>query len=232
MWFPGLADLEVSRVGVEFAESLEPTVAGGFEIYRQDVVFGGYSTHTASDAIELARGLDENYAAVALNTRVKVDTPLEVQCQNLMEASQMGQICTGDEWLFGAQVGRSPKSRDARWFLVLGRAGAVTPTHVDPGVQAVFYHTVSGLNHVMGVPREVASRILAVRRCLEDRGCRAGLADSFEKRVLDRCLHRRLLEYAQIGPGETLLILPRGGHAVMTGDSKVVVAGEWHHRCG
>ena len=35
--------------------------------------------------------------------------------------------------------------------------------------------------------------------------------------------------YDEFGPGETMVILPRGGHAVLTGDPhKVVLAGEWH----
>ena len=247
VWFPGLADADVSRVGVAFAKQLEPTVAkSGFELYRQDVVYGSYSTMKARSPAELSRGFNDNFAAVALNTRVKLGSELNAQCENLSQANDMSGICPKDVWRFGAPVG-SGEGRDDRWFLVLGRSGAVTPTHVDPGVQAVFYHTVAGQNRVIGVPRPVASRILSVRRCLEDRGCESGVADAFEVRILERCaarrpkapaspitpcprvgLHRGLLEYAEIGAGETLLILPRGGHAVMTGESKVVVAGEWH----
>ena len=49
-----------------------------------------------------------------------------------------------------------------------------------------------------------------------------------ERRVLARCLRAGKLQYAEFGAGETLLILPTGGHAVLTGRRKVVVAGEWH----
>ena len=43
------------------------------------------------------------------------------------------------------------------------------------------------------------------------------------------CLNRGLLQYDEFGPGDTMLILPRGGHAVLTGrPHKVVLAGEWH----
>ena len=35
--------------------------------------------------------------------------------------------------------------------------------------------------------------------------------------ALERCLHAGLLEYGEFGPGDLLLILPRGGHTIMLG---------------
>ncbi len=43
-----------------------------------------------------------------------------------------------------------------------------------------------------------------------------------------RCFDR--LECSDVTAGESLLILPSAGHAVLTGDFKIVLAGEWHHR--
>ena len=55
-------------------------------------------------------------------------------------------------------------------------------------------------------------------------------ASLFETAVLEKCLEKGLLEYGEFNAGEGLFILPRGGHAVMTGpEGKIVVAGEWHH---
>ena len=60
------------------------------------------------------------------------------------------------------------------------------------------------------------------------RDCDARLLE-FEANALHECLARGALQYDEFGPGETMLILPRGGHAVLTGDPhKVVIAGEWH----
>ena len=40
-----------------------------------------------------------------------------------------------------------------------------------------------------------------------------------------------LLQYSELRPGETLLILPRAGHVVLAGnEGKTVYAGEWWHR--
>ena len=35
----------------------------------------------------------------------------------------------------------------------------------------------------------------------------------------------------EVKEGESLLILPCAGHAVLTGDFKIVLAGEWHAKC-
>ena len=51
---------------------------------------------------------------------------------------------------------------------------------------------------------------------------------ALEQEVLSYALDKGVLEYAELAAGESLLILPRAGHAVLTGDFKVVLAGEWH----
>ena len=51
-----------------------------------------------------------------------------------------------------------------------------------------------------------------------------------EAEVLEACAARRgELHAGSFGAGDTMLIVPGGGHAVLTGDEgKVVLAGEWH----
>ena len=57
--------------------------------------------------------------------------------------------------------------------------------------------------------------------------CRNKMAQ-VEAEVLAYALEAGKLEYAELGAGEALLILPRAGHAVLTSDFKVVVAAEYH----
>ena len=59
--------------------------------------------------------------------------------------------------------------------------------------------------------------------------CRNRMAQ-VEVEVLTYALGLDKLEYAELAAGEALLILPRAGHAVLTSDYKVVLAGEWHWR--
>ena len=54
---------------------------------------------------------------------------------------------------------------------------------------------------------------------------------SLEGEVLGECAASGRLAAGTFHAGETMLIAPGGGHAVLTGDEgKVVVAGEWHLR--
>ena len=53
---------------------------------------------------------------------------------------------------------------------------------------------------------------------------------ALEANALAQCAARGLLVVDAFAAGETLLILPRGGHAVLTGERKCVLAGEWHLR--
>ncbi|CAH0380395.1 unnamed protein product [Pelagomonas calceolata] len=87
-------------------------------------------------------------------------------------------------------------------------------------------------NRVLGVPRPVANCLHAAREALAAESF-GDAADArllqFEADALLGCLNRGLLQYDEFGPGDTMLILPRGGHAVLTGrPHKVVLAGEWH----
>ena len=132
-------------------------------------------------------------------------------------------------WKFGPPGNTRAGAADKRWYLITGWRGGLTPTHVDLGVQSVLYHTVAGVNRVLGVPRAIAAMLTAVREKLLNTGPMAHRELlRLERRVLARCLRAGKLQYAEFGAGETLLILPTGGHAVLTGRRKVVVAGEWH----
>ena len=132
-------------------------------------------------------------------------------------------------WKFGPPGNTRAGAADKRWYLITGWRGGLTPTHVDLGVQSVLYHTIAGVNRVLGVPRAIAAMLTAVREKLLNTGPMAHRELlRLERRVLARCLRAGKLQYAEFGAGETLLILPTGGHAVLTGRRKVVVAGEWH----
>ena len=140
---------------------------------------------------------------------------------------------------------RLPYGHDQRYYLIIGTPGALTRSHWDRGVQTVLYHTIAGTNHALAVPRKIALMLQAVNEAISGRMCAvatggggevnttesdlAGWADDLELQVLQTCQH--LTRAGTFCPGESMLILPGGGHTVLTGDDgKVVLAGEWHRR--
>ena len=94
----------------------------------------------------------------------------------------------------------------------------------------MLYHTVSGSHQFLGVPRVVAALVHAAREgaCMRWGGGADAAMLALEARALERCAERELLVVDEFRAGDTLLILPRGGHAVLTGERKCVLAGEWH----
>ena len=195
--------------------------------------------------------------AISLSLRVTEASRLHQVCRALDEHYRMSaEICPADQWCAGPpsqranvettdNVGdeldaiirdnRLPYGQDRRYYLIVGTPGALTKSHWDRGVQTVLYHTVAGTNHALAVPRKLALMLQAVneavnermRRSADDASALAGWADELELQALQACQVRA----GTFGPGETMLILPGGGHAVLTGDNgKVVLAGEWHLR--
>lgn len=189
-------------------------------------------------------------SAVSLSTRVRLGGRLHGACEAV--AARHGfrtdcaasSICPSSHWTCGpparqAEVAseadrhvrdaRLPSGEDLRFYLILGSPGGLTLSHWDRGVQAVMYHTVAGTNHALAVPRRVALMLQAV---VDGVGRKAtAWAYALEREVLELCAERRALAAGNFGAGETMLIAPGGGHAVLTGATgKVVVAGEWHLR--
>ena len=59
----------------------------------------------------------------------------------------------------------------------------------------------------------------------------AAWCHGLEREALEACAAAGALSAGTFRAGDTMLIAPGGGHAVLTGDAgKVVVAGEWHLR--
>ena len=142
---------------------------------------------------------------------------------------------------------RLPHGHDQRYYLIIGTPGGLTKSHWDRGIQTVLYHTVAGCNHVVTVPREVAAMLQAVdngggyddHNQLENDVLQR-LSDHDEKRhlaltpaspaaTIEGSRNGQLIKAGTFHAGETMLILPGGGHAVLTGSSgKVILANEWH----
>ena len=87
------------------------------------------------------------------------------------------RVCPRDAgWTFGPRgATRAARATSAtsssRW------GAGLTCTHVDPGVQAVLYHTIAGINRFLAVPRVVAAILHAVREALAPRSSLEGYAD-------------------------------------------------------
>jgi hypothetical protein len=212
---------------------LEPTNPGAYHV---NTIAGGFGTASFAGIDGLAQGgkeLASQTRCVALDTRVRVGSELDDYCNRLAATACVEKVCpSSDGWRFGPRGQTLAGDEDRRHYLIAGWPGGLTPTHCDFGVQAVFYHTLAGKNRVLGVPRPVAACLHASREALVYMKL-GGEADArllqFEADALLGCLNRGLLQYDEFGPGETMLILPRGGHAVLTGrPHKVVLAGEWH----
>ena len=212
---------------------LEPTNPGAYHV---NTIAGGFGTASFTGIDGLAQGgkeLASQTRCVALDTRVRVGSELDDYCNRLAATACVEKVCpSSDGWRFGPRGQTLAGDEDRRHYLIAGWPGGLTPTHCDFGVQAVFYHTLAGKNRVLGVPRPVAACLHASREALVYMKL-GGEADArllqFEADALLGCLNRGLLQYDEFGPGETMLILPRGGHAVLTGrPHKVVLAGEWH----
>ena len=212
---------------------MEPTNPGAYHV---NTIAGGFGTASFEGIDGLASGgkaLASETRCVALDTRVRVGSELDDYCNRLASTACVETVCpSSDGWRFGPRGQTLAGDEDRRHYLIAGWPGGLTPTHCDFGVQAVFYHTLAGKNRVLGVPRPVAACLHASREALVYMKL-GGEADArllqFEADALLGCLNRGLLQYDEFGPGETMLILPRGGHAVLTGrPHKVVLAGEWH----
>lgn len=186
--------------------------------------------------------------AITLSTRVKPGTRLH--CHIAAIAGENGfsvdgaawSFCPRPTWTFGppdkraaveSQAGeafrgdRLPNGEDRRFFLIVGTAGMLTETHLDAGVQTVVYHTVAGANHALGVPTSLAALLHGVSTTL--RAPHAPWRCKLECDALGLCGDARTLSSGTFLAGDTMIILPGGGHAILTGErGKVVVAGEWH----
>ncbi len=226
---------EMFSLGDLLEADVEPTL-DEFHVYRKHLTNGQYDRRrtksframVADEALVIGR--TREYGSVTLNTRVRRDSELHRDCSRLGADLSMAQVCAASEWSFGAAMAAG--EFDDRWYAILGWNGGLTPSHTDaPGVQAVLYHTAAGTNTFLGVPRRVAVLLQAVREALEPtRSVSSASLAGFEAEVLRRCLCAGKLQHGAFARGETAMILPRGGHAVLTGDFKVVVAGEWHLR--
>ncbi len=202
------------------------TLAGGF----------GFASFRSIDGLAQrgkALASDAFTRCVALDTRVRAGSELEAYCETLAATARVDTVCPESEgWTFGPRGRSMAGDADRRYYLIAGWAGGLTPTHCDFGTQAVVYHHVAGQNRVLGVPRPVANCLHAAREALAAEA-HGDAADArllrYEADALLACLNRGLLQYDEFGPGDTMLILPRGGHAVLTGrPHKVVLAGEMH----
>lgn len=191
-----------------------------------------------------------NGRAVTLSLRVKPDTPLYDICIALDDKYQMTrEICPQETWCFGppmlqarvespdviekahqerykkAKSFRLAHGEDKRYYLIIGTPGALTRSHWDRGVQAVLYHTVAGTNHALAVPRQVALMLSAIND--GSNGTQESIQWSHELEC--KALQETTVKAGTFLSGETMLIMPGGGHLVLTGgDGKVVIAGEWH----
>lgn len=190
--------------------------------------------------------------AVTLSLRVKEGCKLHEACRARLDRrySMSRTICPAERWCEGPPnnpaeieseadeptlVRRLPRSGDEgdpRYYLIIGTPGALTKSHWDRGVQSVLYHTVAGTNHAVSVPRRVALALNAVDPANEDDEPSpesSAWHNRLECATLEACgEHVRSATFAS---GETMLILPGGGHAILTGvEGKVVLAGEWHLR--
>ena len=214
---------------------IEPTNPGAYHV---NTIAGGFGIKSFDGLDALVAGggaVAETARCVALDTRVANGGKLQKYCDALASVAGMHEICPAhDGWRFGPMGDTLAGDEDRRHYLIVGWEGGLTPTHCDFGVQAVLYHTLSGLNRVLGVPREVAVVLHAMRESLVNNGlgwsrdCDARLV-AFEASALHECLARGALQYDEFRAGESMLIMPRGGHAVLTGaPNKVVLAGEWH----
>ena len=219
------------------AAMLQPTatddVAGrrraGLPPFRIDT--GGEPVHAASGV-----GLEVNKEAsgpgVMLNTRVAPRSALHRSIQACARQRGIERLCPKAEWRRGP-VGCGPPSgalragaADPRFYLITGWMGGYTPAHVDSGSQVVLYHMAAGVNIFVGCSPNIAAILWGLRE-----GCDPAYTEriqAIENSALLRLAARGKLQYAEIRAGESILILPNAGHTVLTGDFKVVLAGEWH----
>ena len=229
------ADFDTSDAALAgpLARQLEPTnPPHGFHlnVLNDDMFevrpFGDFA------ALVRATAAEERDAVVALDTRVRPRTALDAACVQLARGARLSTICPPMRWKLGPPGGTAAGCEDTRYYLILGARGALTPTHLDLGTQAVLYHTVSGAHKFMGMPRRIAALVHAAREgaCLRWGGDADAPLLALEAQALAHCAARGLLVVDAFAAGETLLILPRGGHAVLTGERKCVLAGEWHLR--
>ncbi len=140
----------------------------------------------------------------------------------------METICPRKSFSFGPPATKTTNS-DPRYYVIMAWGEALTQTHCDRGAQAVLYHTHQGENRFIGVPAHVACLLQAAREALGSKRFKLyNGAAKLEGSVLHLLGCHGLLEYGDFEPSETLLILPRGGHAVLAGcEGKTVYAGEW-----
>eukprot|EP00548_Thalassiothrix_antarctica_P018814 CAMPEP_0194182868 /NCGR_PEP_ID=MMETSP0154-20130528/27867_1 /TAXON_ID=1049557 /ORGANISM="Thalassiothrix antarctica, Strain L6-D1" /LENGTH=419 /DNA_ID=CAMNT_0038899427 /DNA_START=53 /DNA_END=1309 /DNA_ORIENTATION=+ len=191
--------------------------------------------------------------AVTLSVRVRTTSRLHNLCEELDDHYQMSStICPPTLWGKGppktaarvssgapsenVRANRLPYGTDKRYYLILGTPGALTKSHWDRGVQAVLYHTVAGTNHALAIPRRIALLLQAIDDGvyeqlgpLDEQNDSVGWGLKLEYEALKSC--KPVVKSGTFEMNESMLILPGGGHAVLTGDSgKVVIAGEWHLR--
>jgi len=172
---------------------------------------------------------DERHGGVTLNVRTQQEGILHVACEGIKTEAEMDKICPQSTFSFG-QGGSD--NADPRYYMIVAWGEALTRTHCDPGAQAVMYHTHRGVNLFVGLSSRCAAVIQAACDCLSSKHFEAyDVSARLEGRALRLLGLKGLLQYSELRPGETLLILPRAGHVVLAGnEGKTVYAGEWWHR--
>jgi len=188
----------------------EAMVQGGWEIFQRNRRRGG----------------------VALNNRPKRGSVLHQACDALQHSAEMPKICPARSFSFGPPEDHLGQGADPRFYCIIAWGEALTRTHCDRGAQAVLYHTYEGLNRFVGVPARCAALLQAASDTLFSKAFQEyANSAQLEGEALRLLGEHGALQYGEFGPDETLLILPRAGHAVLAGpDGKTVYAGEWWHR--
>ena len=236
-WPSSEADLLASRWHKPLAGMLEPTNPGqgGYDVNEIDCTSGAIEfdiTRYRTPVVNVV--LKDVAGAVMLNTRVKAPkkssgaeaNDLHRCCDGIAAHRRMDVLCPPARWQFGPLGGPRTGIADPRYYLITGRHG-FTSVHIDSGIQVVLYHVLRGVNKFISVPRAIAAILFAMA---EFRGPDLSKAMEIELEVLRRLLELGKLEYAEVKAGESLLILPAAGHTVLTGNFKIVLAGEWHAR--
>lgn len=168
---------------------------------------------------------------VALNIRTTPGRGLHYACDQLRTPAGMGTITPYNEWSFGPPA-EEGGSLDPRYYVIVAWGEGLTRSHCDRGVQTVLYHTYDGVNRIIGVPSTCGALLQAANEVLLSKKFQDFEASvSLEARALQLLASRGQLQYAESKAGETLLILPRAGHAVLAGEQgKTVYAGEWWYK--
>ena len=146
------------------AQQVESTNTGeGYEFFVQSDSQrdGGKCFQT------LVSAMAEHSQAVCLNMRIIPDSVLGGEFVRLAKSYEMyAKVCPSSHgWSFGPSgiAASTTGLEDNRGYLITATSGALTPTHVDMGVQSVLYVTTHGTNTILGVPSMVAAALHVVK---------------------------------------------------------------------